>query len=45
MEYMKGHNMFDTEEGQGHRLLVLGKLYELTKKWIFDISIEKVRLE
>lgn len=40
---MKEHNMFDTEEGQQHRLLILGKLNELMKKWVVKVSIEKVR--
>ena len=39
---MKEHNMFDTEEGQSHRLLILGKLNELMKKWIIQVSLEKV---
>lgn len=44
VQYMREHNMFDTEEGQAQRLLILGKLYELMKKWIVKISIEKVRI-
>lgn len=33
--------MFDTHEGQEHRLLVLGRLNELMKRWIIQTSIEK----
>lgn len=40
---MKDHNMFDSEQGQTHRLLILGKLNELMKRWIVQVSIEKVR--
>jgi poly(A) polymerase Pap1 len=40
---MKEHNMFDSEEGQQHRLLILGKLNELMKKWVVQVSKEKVR--
>ena len=42
-EVMRGHNMFDTDEGQRHRLYVLGKLNELMKRWIVGVSVEKVR--
>lgn len=42
VEYMREHNMFDTEEGQIHRQLILGKLNELMKKWIVQVSMEKV---
>ncbi len=34
--------MFDTKEGQEHRILVLGKLNELMKRWIVHTSVEKV---
>lgn len=34
--------MFDTEEGLRQRLLILGKLNELMKKWVLQVSIEKV---
>ncbi len=44
VEYMKQHNMFDTDEGQTQRLLILGKLNELMKKWIVKVSLEKVRI-
>lgn len=40
---MREHNMFDTDEGQQHRLLILGKLNELMKKWVVQVSVEKVR--
>ena len=33
--------MFDTPEGRDHRLLVLGRLNELMKRWIVQVSIEK----
>ena len=42
VEYMKQHNMFDTDDGLRQRLLILGKLNELMKKWIVQVSIEKV---
>lgn len=37
--------MFDTHEGQEHRLLVLGRLNELMKKWIKQVSKEKGKTE
>ncbi len=42
IEYMKEHDMFDTDEGQKHRRFILGKLNELMIKWIGQVSIEKV---
>lgn len=45
VEYMREHSVFDTEEGRQHRLLILGKLSELMKKWLFQVGIEKVRYE
>ncbi len=42
-EVMRGHNVFDTEEGQAHRLYVLGKLNELMQRWIIRVSVDKVR--
>ena len=41
-ECLKGHGMFDTKDGQEHRILVLGKLNELMKRWILQASMEKV---
>lgn len=35
-------NVFDTEEGMAHRLVVLGKLNDMVQKWVYDISIAKV---
>ena len=37
--------MFDTPEGRDHRLLVLGRLNELMKRWIVQVSIEKGKTE
>ena len=37
--------MFDTAEGRDHRLLVLGRLNELMKRWIIQVSIEKGKTE
>lgn len=34
--------MFDTEEGLQQRLLILGKLNELMKRWVLQVSLEKV---
>ncbi len=34
--------MFDTRVGEAHRLLVLGRLNELMKRWVTQISIDKV---
>lgn len=42
VEYMKEHNMFDTDEGLDHRVVILGKLNQLMKKWIVQVSKEKV---
>jgi len=42
-EVMSDHNVFDTDEGQRHRLYVLGKLNELMQRWIVRVSTEKVR--
>lgn len=39
---MRVHDMFDTAEGQGHRMLILGQLNELMMKWILQVSMEKV---
>lgn len=40
-ECLEEHGVFDTKEGRDHRLLVLGRLNELMKKWIIQVSIEK----
>lgn len=37
--------MFDTAEGRDHRLLVLGRLNQLMKRWIVQVSIEKGKTE
>ncbi len=39
---LQTHGMFDTKDGQEHRILVLGKLNELMKRWILQASMEKV---
>ncbi len=36
--------MFDTREGEAHRILVLGRLNELMKRWVTQVSIEKVSI-
>lgn len=41
-ECLKEHDMFDSREGEAHRLLVLGRLNELMKRWVTQVSIEKV---
>lgn len=38
---MEPHGVFETEEELGHRMEVLGRLNELVKQWIKDLSIEK----
>jgi poly(A) polymerase Pap1 len=43
VECLQKYGVFDTKEGKEHRLLVLGKLNALVKKWIYEVSIEKVR--
>lgn len=45
VECLRGHGMFDTEEGKQHRLLVLGRLNELMKRWIVQVSMEKDKSE
>ena len=37
--------MFDTAAGRDHRLLVLGRLNELMKRWIIQVSTEKGKTE
>ena len=41
---LKEHGMFDSKENQDHRLLVLGRLNELMKRWITQVSLEKVKI-
>ena len=45
IECLESFDMFDTSEGQSHRLLVLGRLNELMKRWIVQVSIEKGKTE
>lgn len=45
VQCLEKHNMYDSNEGQEHRLLVLGQLNELMEKWIYDVSIEKGKSE
>ncbi|KAL5463445.1 hypothetical protein EMCRGX_G032340 [Ephydatia muelleri] len=45
VECLERYDMFDTKEGHEHRLLVLGKLNELVRRWIYQISIEKGKTE
>ena len=41
VECLGSFDMFDTNEGQDHRLLVLGRLNELMKRWIIQVSNKK----
>ena len=41
VEYLESFDMFDTSEGKDHRLLVLGRLNELMKRWIIQVSKDK----
>lgn len=45
VECLESFNMFDTREGQEHRLLVLGRLNQLMKRWIIQVSQEKGKTE
>ena len=45
VECLESFGMFDTCEGQEHRLLVLGRLNELVKRWIVQVSKEKGKTE
>jgi poly(A) polymerase len=45
VECLQKYGVFDTKEGKEHRLLVLGKLNALVKKWIYEVSIEKGKSE
>ncbi|XP_078591814.1 poly(A) polymerase beta-like [Branchiostoma floridae x Branchiostoma japonicum] len=38
---LKPYNVFDTEEGLTHRMVVLGKLNKLVKEWIKQVSLAK----
>lgn len=38
---LEPHGVFETEEELNHRMEVLGRLNELVKQWIKDLSIEK----
>ena len=37
------YNVFDTDEGMAHRRRVLGKMNDLVRSWIRQVSLEKVR--
>ena len=41
IECLESFDMFDTSEGKDHRLLVLGRLNELMKRWIIQVSKDK----
>ena len=45
VECLESFDMFDTAEGKDHRLLVLGRLNELMKRWIIQVSQEKGKTE
>lgn len=40
-ESLKPHDVFETEHELNHRMVILGKLYSLVKKWIKDVSIAR----
>lgn len=40
-ESLKPFDVFESEQELNHRMVILGKLYELVKKWIKDVSIER----
>lgn len=40
-EALKPFDVFETEQELSHRMVILGKLYELVKKWIKDVSIAR----
>ncbi|XP_064402827.1 poly(A) polymerase type 3-like isoform X2 [Halichondria panicea] len=44
-ECLRSADMFDTRVGEAHRLLVLGRLNELMKRWVTQISIDKGKTE
>lgn len=37
-ESLKPFDVFESEQELNHRMVILGKLYELVKKWIRDVS-------
>lgn len=40
-EALKPFDVFESEQELNHRMVILGKLYELVKKWIKDVSIQR----
>lgn len=40
-ESLKPYDVFETEQELNHRMVILGKLYSLVKKWIKDVSIAR----
>lgn len=40
-ESLKPFDVFDTEQELNHRMVILGKLYSLVRKWIKDVSIAR----
>lgn len=40
-ESLKPFDVFETEQELNHRMVILGKLYSLVKKWIKDVSIAR----
>lgn len=40
-ESLKPYDVFETEHELNHRMVILGKLYSLVKKWIKDVSIAR----
>lgn len=40
-EALKPFGVFESEQELNHRMIILGKLYSLVKKWIKDVSIAR----
>lgn len=40
-EALKPYDVFETEQELNHRMVILGKLYSLVRKWIKDVSIAR----
>lgn len=40
-EALKPFDVFESDEELNHRMVILGKLYSLVKKWIKDVSIAR----
>lgn len=40
-EALKPYDVFESEQELNHRMVILGKLFDLVKKWIKDVSIQR----